>query len=518
MKSSREKLAPLRRAITENLRVQRGGSKPIPYVDIANVLNDMTTRQNHAIFGRRGCGKTLLIHFSTRNLNNGIKCIYLNCEDFKKHSFPNVLIEILDALFAELERNLTGWFGRKKKSKKIIGEIRSKLSTLRYTADSQDEKVREQTSAGKSDCSAIGGGIDAKSVSLKAETAATSSYRTEIERSYSKHDDKLRELDMWLPELKRQVREFFELSTHVSAIFLQIDDFYHLTRVDQPFVMDYIHRLCKDLPLYFKVATLRHASVLYADRRGQPIGAQERHDYQPINVDFTLASLGKTQAQNKAILYEFGKLADMTKAEIDGLFKGEGFERLILAGGGVPRDCLSLFLEALDAAASSGGDGRIGKDDVRILSRSNFERRIEELKQDSEGQDQDVLIRGIYVLRKFCIDKKTNVFMVSEQMMQQEDRIRDLVHRLLDYRIVHNCGVALTHKSQPGTYQAFAIDIGCYAHMRKLDGRFVELDLSGTDAKEKMRSTPILSANEFDSLWKNAPEDAESNLLDERVA
>ena len=113
---------------------------------------------------------------------------------------------------------------------------------------------------------------------------------------------------------------------------------------------------------------------------------------------------------------------------------------------------------------SAGGDGRIGKDDVRILSRSNFERRIEELKQDSDGREQDTLIRGIYVLRKFCIDRQTNVFLVSEQMMQQEDQIRGLLYRLLDYRIIHNAGSALTHKSQAGTFQAFAIDIGRYAH------------------------------------------------------
>jgi Kef-type K+ transport system membrane component KefB len=33
----------------------------------------------------------------------------------------------------------------------------------------------------------------------------------------------------------------------------------------------------------------------------------------------------------------------------------------------------------------------------------------------------------------------------------------------------------LTHKTLAGTYQAFAIDIGCYAHLRKLQGRFTQL-------------------------------------------
>ena len=507
-----ERLSQLRRVINENLRVQRGGTEAIPYIDIGNVVADVGARQNHAIFGRRGCGKTLLLHHSGERLDSGTQCVYLNCEDFKKHSFPNVLIEILDALFAELESHLTGWFGRKRKSRELIRSIREQLAKHRASADTLEQTIRESEAHDTQRRALASGGLSASGASLRAELRETEGRRNEIERSYRILDDKIRELDMWLPRVKSQIREFFSLSTSVKTIFLQIDDFYHLARADQPYVMDYIHRLCKDLPLYFKVATLRHASVLYADREGQPIGAQERHDYQPINIDFTFADLRRTEHQNRKILHEFGRRASMSHAEVDALFKGEGFARLILAGGGVPRDCLSLFLEVHDAALSYGSDGRIGKDEVRILSRSNFERRIEELKQDSEGNEQDALIRGIYVLRRFCIDKKINVFMISEQMMQQEDRISQLIYRLLDYRIIHNAGSALTHKSQLGTYQAFAIDIGCYAHMRKLQGRFNELDLSGGDAKERMRSAPILDARQFDELWNAAPPDAEAAL------
>jgi energy-coupling factor transporter ATP-binding protein EcfA2 len=506
------KLTNLRRAITENLRVQRGGAEAIPYIDVTNVLTDIGARQNHAIFGRRGCGKSLLLHHSARQLPKEIQYVYLNCEDFKKHSFPNVLIQILDALFAELQTHLTGWFGRKKKSRDIIKTIRTQLAELMPKADKQEQEIRESEAKERGSSAGASAKVASGPASLKAEASESDAYRAEIERRYRQLDEKIRDLDMWLPDLKARIREFFNLSTTVKTIFLQIDDYYHIARSDQPYVMDYLHRLCKDLPLYFKLGTLRHASVLYADRHGQPIGAQERHDYQPINIDFTLSDLRRTEEQNRRILHEFGRIAGMTGDEIDSLFKGEGFSRLVLAGGGVPRDCLSLFLEILDAVRSNGGDGRIGKDDVRILSRSNFERRIEELKQDSEGTEQNTLIHGIYVLRRFCIEKKTNVFMISEQMMQQEDRVRDLVYRLLDYRIIHNAGSALTHKSQPGTYQASAIDIGCYAHMRKLHGRFSELDLSYRDAKERMRSAPILDIQEFEQLWRAAPEDVESAL------
>jgi hypothetical protein len=265
--------------------------------------------------------------------------------------------------------------------------------------------------------------------------------------------------------------------------------------------------------LYFKIATLRHASTLYADRDGQPIGAQERHDYQPINIDYTFSEFKKTADLNWRILQEFGVKAGLSTADIENLFMGEGFERLVMAGGGVPRDVLSLFLQVLSDVDPAHGR-RIGKDDVRILSRANFERKIEELKQDSKDDEQDDLLRGIYAIREFCLEKKTNLFVVLERMLQQNDEWRALFNRLMDYRIIHNCATALTHKSQEGTYQAFAIDIGCYAHLRKLQGRFSEIDISSPKAKEQMRSAPILEAAKLQATLSSAPQDVAHAMLE----
>ncbi len=506
-------LDAIRRVITENLRVQRAGADPVPYIDVSSALSDICARQNHAVFARRGCGKTLLLHHSAKKLPSDVQTVYLNCEDFKHHSFPNVLIEILDALFAELEGNLPGWFGRKKKSRELIAQIRGDLSKLRQQDDESETDVVESHVATEEQEAKAGASITFKGLGLAGETTSHRGQGTAIQLRYAHRTAKLRELQTWLPQLKRQILEFFKLSKTVKAVFLQLDDFYHLPRVDQPDVMDYLHRLCKDLPLYFKVATLKHSTTLYADRDGQPIGAQERHDYQPINIDFTFTEFRRTAKQNRQIFGEFARLAGLQPDDIDSLFKGDGFDRLIMAGGGVPRDCLSLFLEALRDVAD--GDGRIGKDDVRIMSRANFERRIEELKQDSGGDEQAKLIKGIYVLRRFCIDRRTNIMLVSEEMMQQEDDIRALLHRLLDYRIIHSAGTALTHKSSAGTYQAYAIDIGCYAHMRKLHGKFNEIDVANTSARERMRSCPILTKEQLGELWNVAPDDAEVALRSE---
>ena len=234
-------------------------------------------------------------------LPGDIQPLYLNCEDFKHHSFPNVLIEILDALFLELERNLPGWFGRKKRSRNLIAMIRHDLQDLRQQEDESHADVVESLKTTEETGSKASGSGAFSGLSLSGVATSSRGRTAALEVRYAHRTAKLRDLQTRLPTLKRQVHEFFELSTTVKAVFLQLDDFYHLPRVDQPDVMDYLHRLCKDLPLYFKVATLRHSSTLYADRDGQPIGAQERNDYQPINIDFAFTDFRRTASQNRQI-------------------------------------------------------------------------------------------------------------------------------------------------------------------------------------------------------------------------
>jgi Archaeal ATPase. len=524
------KVEKLRRVITENLRVQRAGAPTIPYIDVAHALPDARARQNHVIFGRRGCGKTLLLQESGKQTAPDEQAIYLNCEDFKHHTFPNVLLEALESILAEMQPRTLRWWGKKKRAKQLIKALRSKLGSMRTSDDERSEKVVEKKSteaAGKI-VGGVGGGqssgvaasAGAQGAGLNLTSVSSTSFNfggeyakkqaIAVETAYERTDSKIRNLNMLLPQLKADLRQFFNLSS-TKTVFLQIDDFYHLSRVVQPHVMDYIHRLCKDLPIYFKVATLRHATVLYAERGGQPVGAQERHDYQPINVDFTFQDFPKTERQVREIFHEFAALAGMSPEEFEGLFKGDGFRRLVIAGGGVPRDCLSLFLEAL--ATRPAGDSRIGKDDVRQLSFSNFEKKIEELKRDSQRDEQDILLKGIYVIRKFCLDKQTSVFFIPERLIQEVELARDLIFRLLDYRIIHAVGSAFTHKSVAGSFQGFMIDIGSYAFMRKLAGKMNEIDLASPEAKETMRSVPILSEDLLREMWHSAPEKVETKHL-----
>jgi len=135
-----EKLRKLRGIITENLRTQLN-SERVSYISTGHTLADASSKQSHCIFARRGCGKTLLLHHSRRALDEDCRAVYINCEDFKHHSFPNVLIEILESIFREIDTNLTGWFGKKKQLKILIGKLNSSLTNSRSSPDQQNFEV-----------------------------------------------------------------------------------------------------------------------------------------------------------------------------------------------------------------------------------------------------------------------------------------------------------------------------------------------------------------------------------------
>lgn len=69
-----------------------------------------------------------------------------------------------------------------------------------------------------------------------------------------------------------------------------------------------------------------------------------------------------------------------------------------------------------------------------------------------------------------------------------------------------------SHEAAAKLFENHPIDIGCHAHLRKLQGRFNEVDLSATDAKEKLRSAPFLELSVFEDSFLKAPADAEIRL------
>ncbi|MGR3571832.1 hypothetical protein, partial [Brevirhabdus sp.] len=210
-----ENTQKLREIITENLRIQRH-SDSVEYVDTDSLILDLKARQNHAIFARRGCGKTLLMFKSAKATSDEVKTIYLNCEDFKRHSFPDVLLVILESVFLELQQNCTGWFGRKRRLKEILSEVIQDIDEIKKMPDeiSKSVSVEAERSKRSGQGANAGGNFEGLDLGIKSDQSTTASLR--VEQTFEEHQSKLKDLDRKLPEYKRKIREFFQISGKVK--------------------------------------------------------------------------------------------------------------------------------------------------------------------------------------------------------------------------------------------------------------------------------------------------------------
>src|SRR6266581_8822272 len=69
-----------------------------------NALPRAVAKQHHLVFGRRGSGKSSLLHKAINDLSLERRPVaYIDLEVFKDHSYPDVLLSILIKIFDEYE-------------------------------------------------------------------------------------------------------------------------------------------------------------------------------------------------------------------------------------------------------------------------------------------------------------------------------------------------------------------------------------------------------------------------------
>ena len=76
--------------IEENTRADKVSG--IEFIDPRNFKARVVGKQNYVVFGRRGAGKSTLL--KTIENNDTIITVYINLEDYKDITFPNIIINI----------------------------------------------------------------------------------------------------------------------------------------------------------------------------------------------------------------------------------------------------------------------------------------------------------------------------------------------------------------------------------------------------------------------------------------
>ena len=476
-------LTKVLRFIEENMRVTEQTS--IEYLDSQGVVDRLKINQNHIVFGRRGSGKSLLLK-SLRKID-GVECISINLEDFKDISFPNSIIQVQKALIKQLLPSVSAKYpwhslNRLRKTTPLKRRLKNQIKSLDHHLshpDEYDQGVKEKKSfkgVAKAARKAFGGQVEG-SIEAAKETELTKQI-------------KIDKLDILKNDLSNIKELFADVSEHIGKnIFLILDDFYFIRKNEQPYFLDFFHRVSKNIPLYLKVATIQHRSKLYIQDESY-IGIELPHDAQSVYLDYSLQDFDRLVKFMKDLLEHVNDKVGV-KIDYSSLITENAFRFLCLASGGVPRDFFSLLISL---ESTFGGDRSISKPNVIEKAIENVKNKMESLKKDA-FDEEFLLGHYLQIIRAEIIDgKRWNAFLLSNTDVQKYPQINQAIRELVDMRFIHLVSPNTSASNSDGTrYSAYMLDIGLFPNANPRE--FQQVEPGQTDEKhrqDKMRSAPKL--------------------------
>jgi hypothetical protein len=496
----------LRNLILNSFRV-RENQDPV-YVDLGGNLSRISAPQHQVIFGRRGSGKScLFIHYLKSHEKDRIPPIYVLSDEFKRLTFPDVLIRLLIQIMDGIPTKGRWW----KKILRLQTPTERKAQELRALLDLAEEAdvTAGETSKRKDakQAKATEGGLG---VQLSLESSS------EHSRSSSFRERKIETLERYLRDYKDAIQA--SLSTWgQKEVAVLIDDFYLFPRDKQADIVDYLHRLLRDTNLYLKIGTIRHRTTLLRNDR-QTIGVELGQDVEAISLDRTFEDLEATQS---FLLQMLRKLAERQEiSDIEAFFNPEALQALTLASGGVPRDFLNIFVQAIDSARA--------KQSLRWLTprlvyegagRVSYQQKLRNLKEDA-GVDVDGLERTFVDLLKFCLrESKKTAFLISQEDAQANRGEHSLIHQLMDLKLIHVVEPDTSAASgRSGRFEAYTLDFALFNEPRRRGIEIVEFwRIDESRRRVGIREAPVFPLPRAMKAFKDTsnqakPEDELDNL------
>lgn len=465
----KEELNKLISYIEENTRADKVSG--IEFIDPRNFKSRVIGKQNYVVFGRRGAGKSTLLKTITDS-DERIR-VYINLEDYKDITFPNIIIKILIAFYSNLISGLN-----KEKSiakprrfirtnkliksiKKLIKELESKLIAPDSYAERKKKVYKQEDS--------ITGGLNYKG----AKIGASAKENSELESEFSWEIDKLNELKTSLDINKARIEEIIKFRG--KQIILIFDDFYFIPKKIQPFLLDYFHRLTKSNELYLKIGTIKHRSHLYFQSEKSYIGMEMNADIYDIDLDYTLDKWNDLKNFKRDLINESIR-ASKSSIEILDIFNEQSFNQLCIASGGVPRDFLVLFIKCCQLLNDK--KKKITVPDVRETAIQNYVNKKSALEKDS-SDDSNILEACINYLRDTVFSlKRTNVFLIENESLNREDEVKQILRELIDLRFLHVIDNNTSAAPSDGKrYSAYLLDVSLYDNGRPRDFKEIVPDI-----------------------------------------
>lgn len=453
-------VASLSNLIRDSFRI-RENHDPV-YVDIGNNLVRFSSTQQQVLFGRRGSGKScLLVHFlQTSKRDKETLSIYVSIDEIKRLGFPDVLIRILLTIYSSLPGARPKWF------EFWQSPLRKKIAELQKLLDEPEE-----ASVSRKQVEERNSGVAVKSESaIGAELTGSSKRGLEVVSTYE--NKKLQYLERHLQDFKSVLRDVLARA-RVNGYVL-VDDFYLIQREMQPNVVDYLHRLLRGTKGYLKLATIRHRTTL-RKHDGQTIGVELLQDVEEISLDKTFEDF---EATNDYLHSMLRRMAEEFAGEVDvaSLFNPDASRALTLASGGVPRDFLNIFVEAIDVSCRGGKVDRLTPTAIYKAAASlSYRSKLANLREEA-GFDSDALERLFSDIVNFCLgERKKTVFLINHDDLTRFPLEHELLQQLMDFKLVHLvAGNTSAASGRAGRFAAYTLDFSIFMEPRRRGIEIVE--------------------------------------------
>lgn len=454
-----QEVRTLQNLVRDSFRI-RENQDPV-YVDLGGNLQRFSSPQHQVLFGRRGSGKSCLqVHFlSQANKNKDPLAIYIGVDEIKRLGFPDVLIRVLLVVFQRLPGSKGRFFQLlQTPQSKIVKDLKQLLDAPESAQVSQKDT---HDTEGALDLKPGQGspGIDVRS---RRGREVTTSFRS------SKLDHLERHLQDYKDALRGSIRRTW------PTVFVLVDDFYLIKKELQPYVVDYLHRLFRGTDAYLKIGTVRHRTSLRT-HEGQTIGVELAQDVEEISLDKTFESFEETNSYLHSMLAEMGAVGH-AGMDVASLFNSDAPRALTLASGGVPRDFLNIFVDAIDMSLRAGKTDRLTPTFIyKAAAQHSYKSKLANIQEEA-GYDADALGRVYADLVSFCLkEKRKTAFLVGIEDARRHPDQNELLQQLMDFKLIHVISQNTSAASgRQGRFVAYTLDFSIFMEPRRRGIEIVE--------------------------------------------
>jgi len=441
---------------------------------------------NHLLTGRRGVGKsTTLAIFQRRAEHENARVIFVDVQLHRSRQYPDVLIDIIVDILKEIQIHRWTWKREPRRFRRRAADLLEILHNLldaasEVTVSMETEKARSTDSEVK-----LRTNVAKKFATIVARASNSRSSRTqrsEISTQTRSKQDYLRDLT---PEISAVLEEGARANGR-DDLFVILDDFYFITKEQQPLVLDYLHSMTKRSNVWLKIGSVRSRTHTYSEG-DPPLGMQQSHDLHLLPLDIGLSEFATAKSFLEDVV---NGVLDPTGLKIQEVMTPTARERAVLAvGGAVARDYFDLLIASADAAWESAQKRNEGATPLKIQAENihtaaglRLERKKDDLRSDAK-RDVSRLEGRLADLVKFAHTHKTLYFLVKREDLDSEWGRE--VAELEDLRFVHRIAT-----SRPNS-----------AKWRGVDTVVFMMDLASL-IKERLRGFPIIE------FWKPGNKDA----------